>query len=549
MNRREQAKIIAIYDISGIQSYIFATNKLKEAVGASQIVHNILYKKLPEKLKDGELDWQGETYPTLDIADNKKGNIIYIGGGNAVVVYPNSTSMEEVTRELQEELFKETRGQLRLCYASREITDDRNYCELESDLRMKLTQYKAGTPPILPVRGFSIGSDDNETNESNQLFLLKNKKDVLIGSYARCKKVEIMLETKEKMKEEVRNKRKVYLEADEFELYREEGAKSFIGVIHIDGNTMGKKIQEFVRTLDGNLNEQLQKMRKLSIEINNLYRAVLDETIEEIFRKEISKYKECCEEQGNILPIRTIIADGDDITVIIKAELALTFTKVFLEKLKDGIKKEGSILKEKQFPLSAGAGIAFVQDKFPFSVAYDIAEQLCRSAKKRGRDYKKIKDLPSPPSSIDFQVIFSGITTNIMYYRKKNYIIPYENKGELYSMIRRPYLLLDDTDNALSIDNFIDSLNKIKQSNIANNKLEALRHAYAESDNATIYIFNQIVSRQKETDSLLLTEAFEAVNGLDWFDNTPENPVTKVANYFDLLDMMNFYSNGGGDNE
>ena len=101
----------------------------------------------------------------------------------------------------------------------------------------------------------------------------------------------------------------------------------------------------------------------------------------------------------------------------------------------------------------------------------------------------------------------------------------------------------------MSIDNFIDSLNKIKQSNIANNKLEALRHAYAESDNATIYIFNQIVSRQKETDSLLLTEAFEAVNGLDWFDNTPENPVTKVANYFDLLDMMNFYSNGGGDNE
>ncbi|MCW6677371.1 hypothetical protein NHG35_07765 [Aerococcaceae bacterium NML180378] len=544
MSGSKQAQIIAIYDISGIQSYIFATNKLKEAIGASQIVHDVLYKKLPEKLGNKELEWQNEAYPTLDIADNKDGNIIYIGGGNAVVVYPDVPNMNKVTRKLQEELFKETRGQLRLCYASTEIKDASEYYELESKLRANLTQYKATTPPILPIRGFSIGSDDNETNDSNQLLFLKNN-DALIGSYARCKKVEVMRETKEKIKKEIRSGQRAYLEADEFEVYRENGVKSFVGVIHIDGNTIGKKIQEFVKNLDGTLTEQLQKMRKLALEINQLYQTVLKATIEEIFKEEISKHKG---EPDYTLPIRTIIADGDDITVIIKAELALSFTKVFLEKLKDGVKENDSILKVEQFPLSAGAGIAFVHDKFPFSVAYDIAEQLCRSAKKRGRYYQETKDFLSSPSSIDFQVIFSGITTNIMHYRKKNYIVPYGNNGELYSLIRRPYLLLEDKGDALSIDNFIDGLNKIKQSNIANNKLEALRHAYAESDNATTYIFNQIDSRQKEVDSFLPTEVFEVINGLDWFDDTEENHVTKVANYFDLLDMMNFYSSGGGDN-
>ena len=41
---------IAIYDISGIQSFIFSTNKLREMVGGSKIVHKILFELLPKKL-------------------------------------------------------------------------------------------------------------------------------------------------------------------------------------------------------------------------------------------------------------------------------------------------------------------------------------------------------------------------------------------------------------------------------------------------------------------------------------------------------------------
>lgn len=529
----KKATIIAIYDISGIQSYIFATNKLKEAVGASQIVHDILYQTLPEKLGDTQISNRRSVsnYPALEIDEDKKGNIIYIGGGNAVVVYPDRTTMQKVTRTLQEKLFELTRGQLRLCYGCTSINDYDNYSAIDSKLREELANYKATTPPILPVRGFSIGSDDNETNDSNQLFYIDSK--MYVGSYARGQKVRTMLENKNKEMEQKKENQKQYLEADGFETYREEGDKSFVGVIHIDGNTMGQHIQSFVSNINGELKEQLLAMRKLANEINQLYQNVLDETIREVFKKEIATSNK------TLLPVRTIIADGDDITVVIKANRALLFTKVFLEKLKESSKT----LESNKFPLSAGAGIALVHDKFPFSVAYDIAEQLCKNAKKRGRAYASTN---TPPSSVDFQVIFSGITTNIQYYRDKNYII--RGTNEPYSLIKRPYLLLDDTKNKLSIDKFINDLNEIQNSSIASSKLEALRHAYAESENATIYTFNQIMSRQTSDNSFYLTEAFEKLLGINYFDNSDEiketESTTKVATYFDLLDMMNFYSGG-----
>ena len=35
--------ILSLYDISGIQAYLFGTNRLKEILGASQLVHDALH--------------------------------------------------------------------------------------------------------------------------------------------------------------------------------------------------------------------------------------------------------------------------------------------------------------------------------------------------------------------------------------------------------------------------------------------------------------------------------------------------------------------------
>ncbi len=40
--------ILTLYYISGIQKYIFSSSKLREQVGGSNIVHQILYECLPK---------------------------------------------------------------------------------------------------------------------------------------------------------------------------------------------------------------------------------------------------------------------------------------------------------------------------------------------------------------------------------------------------------------------------------------------------------------------------------------------------------------------
>ena len=93
--------ILAIYDITGIQDFIFSTPKLKEIIGASKLVENILEKYLPDILSDiGKNEslnivqnWRpiAPEQPAPDFAMHVDSTIdaevLYIGGGNARVAY------------------------------------------------------------------------------------------------------------------------------------------------------------------------------------------------------------------------------------------------------------------------------------------------------------------------------------------------------------------------------------------------------------------------------------------------------------------------------
>ncbi len=93
-----------------------------------------------------------------------------------------------------------------------------------------------------------------------------------------------------------------------------------------------------------------------------------------------------------VLPARPIVLGGDDITVIIRADLALTFTRTLLEAietLSKALVTDGILEK----PLSACAGLAVVNAGHPFLIASALAEDLCRFAK---RAAKKDRQAPYP---------------------------------------------------------------------------------------------------------------------------------------------------------
>lgn len=152
--------------------------------------------------------------------------------------------------------------------------------------------------------------------------------------------------------------------------------ESFLSVIHIDGNAMGKRIENIYKdpknndfdTLAKNLNnfsKCIQKDFETAFE-NMLIKVTATNGIDLDFGLE------------KCIPIRPIILAGDDVCFVTKGSMGLECSRIFLEELAN-ITNEQDKTK-----YSACAGVAIIHSKFPFYKAYNLSEELCNSAKKFG---------------------------------------------------------------------------------------------------------------------------------------------------------------------
>lgn len=505
---------LSIYDISGIQKFIFATSKLREQVGGSSIVHNILYELLPEvlgeKKKNG--DWSWKENKKLFHFDGKDYNIVYIGGGNAMVLYENYSVMMRKTGEMEKEVLLLTGCELKLCHAFIELDSDenknKNYADLYNELMKRLAVVKNTPSEIKLASGFAINEYHPVTLEPITLVDVNDKKKVY-GVANHITKREAFHKDKEVGFEGLAF-------ANQFEQFRNQDRKSFVAVVHIDGDSMGKQIQKVMNEIGAtpNLEESMLKMRDISMAIGSLYIETMKMSLENFYIQD--KEQEAKKE----LAFRKIISDGDDITFIISAENAFDFVEEFMRNLHI-VSKENHVLKEYDFKVSASAGIVFVHDKYPFDEAYDLAEQLCKSAKsvKKDRDdeYKHI-------SSMDFHIVSGGIRTGIEAFRAMNYKkINTVNGSNLLNI--RPYFF-DDEFYPNSYNSFKKLRKEIKAPNsIARSKLKGLRNAYGEGYEIATSYYEFILSREKQG----IDNRKEAFYGEDWECR---------ACFFDALDSM-----------
>lgn len=93
----------------------------------------------------------------------------------------------------------------------------------------------------------------------------------------------------------------------------------------------------------------------------------------------------------HIVPARPVVLGGDDITVLVRADLAVPFTNSLLEQIERKSADAFTCLRRQHpelsslNPLSACAGIAVVNAGAPFLMAQNLAEDLCRFAKKQAK--------------------------------------------------------------------------------------------------------------------------------------------------------------------
>jgi len=211
--------------------------------------------------------------------------------------------------------------------------------------------------------------------------------------------------------------------------------KNKIAVIHADGNGLGMLIP---------------KLREKGMELS-AFSKQLDLATTEAFNRA----------KSNNISIRDVILGGDDMVVICNANDALRFTKDFLYHFEEQTKEKIG------HKLTACAGIAYANEKYPFHYAVSLAEELCDTTKKHA---KKINEDLAPSSlmfhniqSSNFQSWDKFVEDELMIVTDKRYYEKDEEKEKVQPLDKKPircdfgpYYL--DEKNQATIEGFMNTL-------------------------------------------------------------------------------------------
>ena len=425
-------KALAMYDVRGIQDYIFRTTKLRDAIGASALVEEILYKALVAAVKqageqglsfDYELEWEDQENNTyMAFIDDKDVQVLYIGGGNAYVTFKDKALCTIINRLMSKYVISSTYS-LQLAIAVIDITGD--YKADNDRIAKGMNRIKAdmlessplGALPVMDIElatGFPLaaGCRDYITNESiSKETALKREAEKAVRRGIKLKKLDNLIEDK--------------------------GTDSTLAVVHIDGNNTGLRIRELMKE-EHDYVHAINKMRSISYSINHSYKEVFDSMVRyfnEKGDKDISMLK--------------VISAGDDITYICTAKVALASVEYFVNGISDKT-LTGNPKDKDKYGLSICAGIAFIRSHFPFSIGYNVAEECCRSAKIRAN---KEKNSNQVGNFFDYQFCKSVQTQNIKAIRENEY---QTHSGEF--LMLRPYEIGGDGSKPYSYENLREYL-------------------------------------------------------------------------------------------
>ena len=347
------------FTVQGIQAYIFQTNNLREIIGASEIVEAVC------------TTW----FSKFLLNNNISGDAIQMAAGN-IKFFTNEDGARTIFEEFGDFVRRNAPG---LPFSQAVV----------KDLDLDALDKKLSAQRNIPLHDFDIGhmarlmakttgdmavSMDSIKNEH----YLKKRDAIDKANLAKFKKSPY---ADESLREKAGiTERKALV--DDFEDMATEGKHSWLALIHIDGNGMGNYIGELITKHKG---DPIARSKAIKVFAENISKST---------NRAFKKAYEVTFGQSSFdkIPFRPLILGGDDVTLILRAEFAIDFIKVFLTEY------EAESLKNTGIKFTACSGIAFVKAKFPFHYTAELAEDLCKEAKeackrqKSGFVFHKILD-------------------------------------------------------------------------------------------------------------------------------------------------------------
>lgn len=361
--------------VQGIQSFIFQTNVLREIAGASELVEQICTTLFAKAINSSES------------ALARDPNAIVTAAGNIKYVFDDEIRCRELVKKFAMEVTNFAPGitiSQAVLKVDGEIEKD-HINELERRLRVQRNK---------PMRTYDVGlMAINRSRKTGMPAVKRAGNDYFdIGTLLKEDAVKSEKPKENEPKQYGRLLKALFgktflgettLDFEKITKTKSDGY-SWLAVIHADGNNMGlalQKIGDHTNGIQGQ--EYINLFREFSQAIDLSTKNAANRAYLETVKGIVLKPKD-------IIPFRPIVIGGDDLTVVCRGDIALQFTKLFLQYFKDETKANFKALPDKveflKKGLTACAGIAYIKENYPFHYGYHLAETLCGEAKKVAKD-------------------------------------------------------------------------------------------------------------------------------------------------------------------
>jgi hypothetical protein len=545
---------LTILDSTGIQEYIFGSNKLKENIGASHLLVQVstewLYQAL-EQVAPGAHNFS--VHPTtisqkpLEKDSNQKVEVIYSGGGNVVILSRNKIIAKDVVRALSRKLLENAPG-LEITVAHRPLVANDKIGGADgayNDLLRTLNSAKQQRRQSMPQLGLSVTLACRATGLPAVHF--DDEENRHVSAEIQAKLVAVDGENGEKGANE-RLQEKFHKIAEEYafskdfdDFGRSRDDSSYIAVVHADGNGIGKRFEQLVAQFDGadKNRDCLDELRALSQAVEQSAEAALHEAIgqlskafgtqneselDERMRRFATGLQQDKEEHKPIFPVRPLVFGGDDMTLVCDGRLGLALAAAYLKAFHKHTKEK------LQTPAYACAGIAIVKAHYPFARAYTLSSDLCDSAKAALRKEKR------DASAMDWHFAATGINADLRELRKRQYWV---EEGDL---TMRPITVDGQGINQQwrewnTLRQLIETFVNDEAWRDRRNKVIALREALRAGKND--------VGRFRRNYQIRLLPALHGgddnLRETGWKDGRKNGREYRRSGYFDAIEALDFY--------
>ena len=373
-----------LFEADSIQSYIHDSGRLLDAVGAS-----LLVDRLCGQLESGDSDDLLSRVLTAADVDARHVSFSRRGGG-AFIAFLERPDDRRRARALWALALAEHAPGLRWGDA---VADGLTAFDAARDGMGVLRQSRLTASPALPEAGPLVRLSPRTGLPAVENTSIAGSRE-FTDAETRAKRAAGQLATGVARRfsddDQLKWPRRLELDNDDDHAFPFLPGQNELVFLHADGNGLGAALQALARAGAKDPGNFVADYAAFSKAVSQATAAAARHATAAVLRPD---------ERGR-MPARPLVLGGDDVSIIVRPDLAIPFAEAFLRQFElESARELQAAWGNRQIPpgipqsLSAACGMAVVNSSYPFIRAAELASQMCdaakRSIKRAARDAKR----------------------------------------------------------------------------------------------------------------------------------------------------------------